>query len=42
MTTNNKIEIQTLATSLDPMIDHYNAHQDKIRFMAVLSPMCPK
>ena len=42
MTTNQEIEIQSLSASLDPLINHFNSHQDKLRFMAVLSPMCPK
>lgn len=42
MTTGIDVEIQTLSPSLDPLIDHFNSQQDKLRFMAVLSPMCPK
>jgi hypothetical protein len=42
MTTNIDVEIQTLPPSLDPLIDHFNSQQDKLRFLAVFSPMCPK
>ena len=42
MTTNQGIEIQTIAKSLEPLIDHFNSQKDKLRFLAVFSPMCPK
>jgi len=42
MTASHGIEMQSLSDSLNPLIEHFNAHQDKLRFMAVLSPMCPK
>ena len=42
MTTSQAIEIQTLAASLNPLIDHFNTHDDKLRILTVLSPMCPK
>jgi hypothetical protein len=42
MTPHTEVEIQPLSQSLNPLIDHFNAHQAKLRFLAVFSPMCPK
>ena len=42
MMANIDVEIQTLSPSLDPLIDHFNKQQDKLRFLTVFSPMCPK
>ena len=42
MTAKNDIEVMSLADSLDPLIDHFNGEQDKLRFVAILSPMCPQ
>ena len=42
MTTSQTIEMQPLAASLDPLIDHFNTNDDKLRILTVLSPMCPK
>ena len=30
--------IESLATSLEPLRKHFNAHKDKHRFVALLSP----
>jgi len=32
-------ELQTLDKSLKPLRDHFNRNRDKIRFLALLSPM---
>ena len=42
MMTNAGVEIQSLTASLDPLIDHFNNHEDKLRLLAVLSPTCPR
>ncbi len=42
MTTTNDIQIQSLSTSLDPLIEHFNTHADNLRLLTVLSPMCPR
>ena len=42
MITSHAIEILSLTASLDPLIDHFNSHEDKLRLLAVLSPMCPR
>jgi hypothetical protein len=42
MTHSTEVEMQSLSQSLKPLIDHFNAHQEKLRFLAVFSPMCPK
>ncbi len=42
MITSHAIEIQSLAESLHPFIDHFNHHQGKLRLLAVLSPTCPR
>ena len=42
MTPNPEVEIQSLSQSVNPLIEHFNAYQDKLRFLAVFSPMCPK
>ncbi len=42
MTNHDQFEMLSLSTSLMPLVDHFNAHQDKVRLMAVLSPTCPR
>ena len=42
MPSSHTIEIQSLPASLDPLIEHFNIHADKLRVLTVLSPMCPK
>ena len=32
-------QLHTLLYSLQPLIDHFNRNMDKIRFLALLSPM---
>jgi hypothetical protein len=41
-TTRIDVDIQALSPSIDPLIDHFNSQQDKLRFMVIFSPMCPK
>ncbi|MGD9251879.1 MAG: hypothetical protein PVG19_11670 [Desulfobacterales bacterium] len=42
MPSSHTIEIQSLSASLDPLINHFNTHADKLRLLTVLSPMCPR
>ena len=42
MPSNHAIEIQSLPTSLDPLIAYFNAGEDKLRVLTILSPMCPR
>ena len=35
-------EMVSLAGSLTPLKDYFNTRKDKIRFLALLSPTCPK
>jgi hypothetical protein len=42
MTTRIDVDIQALSQSIDPLIERFNSRQDKLRFIAVFSPMCPK
>jgi len=32
-------QLQMLDNSAQPLIDHFNGNRDKIRFLALLSPM---
>ncbi len=32
-------QLHTLDNSLQPLKNHFNSHKDKIRFLALLSPM---
>jgi hypothetical protein len=41
MSIHQRVAIKTLSVSLDPLVAHFNDHQDKTRFLAVLSPGCP-
>jgi hypothetical protein len=41
MDINQSNSIITLDSSLDPVIVHFNANKDKIRFLSLLSPTCP-
>jgi len=36
--TSNDPRLTSLAASLEPLREHYNAHKDKHRFVALLSP----
>ncbi len=35
---NTNTELLSLAESLEPLRDHFNANKDKLRFVALLSP----